>query len=533
MTRSGKRKEREKSLNSQESNSSLTNLNTIETPTKCDCIKVLLEKLESTTFKKNECLDKILDLTLKLEDAEFELNYFKQQLTKKRSTRDVEVQTTSLEANEYQTEVTSPQILGQLPRIKIDTNCTATNIWNFRRNNNIKNGKITKDFEYESIPLTNRFAVLGLMEEDTKQCPSDRSMKENKGNQNNTQKESVETLQGSKQILSRRLSERVKKVLYHSHKRQRKTVREESGMTMEGSEGVVKTNKKTLPQKKEFRLLTDSHGHGLSELLAKELPDFDCFATIFPNATLETLVKKVPEITKNMKMDDILLIMAGTNDIDVNPRYNPRLSIHSICSNEHPTKVIIVSVPRRYDDPNFIPFINEVNKKIEEVIICQENFNHLYIKLNRMVRKDFTRHGLHFNRYGKQKLCDLIKNRVYLNYELKSGHQSTETMDSQQTGVLESTDYSIRNCSTYKTYQDQHFSFKIPNVMYKIKGDIQPTIYSMEEFPPLPSLQADEKFPSTKTANLHPDNEPLSATLAIEQEAQKYQHFSKNAVRHW
>lgn len=179
---------------------------------------------------------------------------------------------------------------------------------------------------------------------------------------------------------------------------------------------------------KKLTILSDSHGRGLASKLSNKMDDFDVSSFVYPGASLEFLISKIHLVNKSMTMDDILLIIGGTNDISNNPQVDFKPIIDS-CLNLSNSKVMLLEIPYRFDLKGYNNTIRKVNKYIKDVIVCSENHNHSHVSLNMICRKDYSKQGLHFNNIGKNRVCSIISEHIYRRiYSSKDPNDYSNTM---------------------------------------------------------------------------------------------------------
>jgi hypothetical protein len=87
------------------------------------------------------------------------------------------------------------------------------------------------------------------------------------------------------------------------------------------------------------------------------------------------------------------------------------------------TNVIVVNIPHRHDlSPSSCvnDEVERVNTKIRKT--CNHFNNVRVLEVDKCPRTEHTKHGLHFNGYGKGKLCDNILGIIACNFQLKAPH---------------------------------------------------------------------------------------------------------------
>lgn len=151
-------------------------------------------------------------------------------------------------------------------------------------------------------------------------------------------------------------------------------------------------------------LLSDSHGRNLSLHMRQKLNKNVKLDSIFkPNANFQCVTENFNQLTKYYNTDDFVIITAGTNDQNIE---DYKQSVTNIVKNCEHTNLIINMVPYRYDCVKMNTNIYEQNKYLFEL---SSKYKFKTVDLNVFLnRKDYTRHGLHLNMYGKEKISDIF-----------------------------------------------------------------------------------------------------------------------------
>lgn len=162
----------------------------------------------------------------------------------------------------------------------------------------------------------------------------------------------------------------------------------------------------------KVKLLSDSHGRYLRRNLEETLHDsFSVSSSFSPNGTSEQILKSLHD-TKNMTMNDYLVLQCGTNDIE-NPFCDPEKitdHIRVFLESTKNTNIIICCIPFRYDKPNLNRKIYGINLKIRALALQYSNVQ--YLPLHGFYRSYYSSHGLHLNKKGNSELCNLLKSII-------------------------------------------------------------------------------------------------------------------------
>lgn len=193
-------------------------------------------------------------------------------------------------------------------------------------------------------------------------------------------------------------------------------------------------------------LLADSHGRRCGSLLHEKLGDkFEVISIFKPNASWNNVVKDVPTLTKDFNEKDYVILMGGSNDMHTNEDSTLKqlpdslLNLDIILPLVKNTNLIIPNIPHRFDKPALNYKIRKSNQIRNQVINClaKENSNMLLIRDNcKFYRRDHTKHGLHYNFAGKDKLCSIISDIIHKNVK---HHTLTSTAVIDRPSFLDST----------------------------------------------------------------------------------------------
>jgi hypothetical protein len=150
--------------------------------------------------------------------------------------------------------------------------------------------------------------------------------------------------------------------------------------------------------RKKLVILADSHGSNLSSLI-EERSILNVCSHVRPGAKFNQVVQEVTDLSKDLSKNDHLLVVAGTNNIEVTGIKRLVDDIHELISKVNHTNLILASIPMRHDKPNLDLKIARANAEIEKIVIDQGNIKLLPLHL--LPRHYYTNHGLHFNKKGK------------------------------------------------------------------------------------------------------------------------------------
>lgn len=169
--------------------------------------------------------------------------------------------------------------------------------------------------------------------------------------------------------------------------------------------------------KTKIRILADSHGRGLSRILCMNSPfNYDCCVVFKPNATFGNVINDYKSIVGSMNCDDTLIVIAGTNNV-VNGHCKKDIldNATELLLNTINTKVIVATLPIRFDNPSLNRTIKSINNDLKHLV---SSFEHCkLLPLDVLANpKYYTKFGLHFNSLGKRKIISSISELVFPNF---------------------------------------------------------------------------------------------------------------------
>ncbi|XP_039295610.1 uncharacterized protein LOC120353994 [Nilaparvata lugens] len=133
---------------------------------------------------------------------------------------------------------------------------------------------------------------------------------------------------------------------------------------------------------------------------------------IKPGAGFREVVKETGEVNAN----DVLVFLAGTNDIACNERKELQSALRSKLRDLQSRRgghVLVFSVPHRHDLPRWSAINKEVQRaNNENFILCKKFKNVSFVNITNIGRRFHTSNGLHLNSLGKkfvsQKILELV-----------------------------------------------------------------------------------------------------------------------------
>lgn len=155
----------------------------------------------------------------------------------------------------------------------------------------------------------------------------------------------------------------------------------------------------------DVHLFTDSHGRGLSELLRKKLPGTNIMSFCKPGAKFLNVLPKI----RNLKKNQCIFLMAGTNDISVGESDILTKNLPTTLDYLSQFNVIVSTIPLRHDLDSNHPINEEImyfNAYLKDLTKTKSNIKIMDVSF--IDRKYFTQHGLHLNYRGKVLISHLL-----------------------------------------------------------------------------------------------------------------------------
>lgn len=164
-------------------------------------------------------------------------------------------------------------------------------------------------------------------------------------------------------------------------------------------------------------IVADSHGHNLSHLVQQRTTS-SVMAFVRPAADFYAVTRDVESLTKNMTLNDHMLLIAGTNSIGKTSVKRLTDDMFKIAEDLDHTNLIIATLPMRHDQPNLDLKISCINAQIERFAVESKKFR--ILPLHELPRHLFTNHGLHLNKRGKAKVAEKIAQLILPNKSVTS-----------------------------------------------------------------------------------------------------------------
>ena len=175
----------------------------------------------------------------------------------------------------------------------------------------------------------------------------------------------------------------------------------------------VQKKRSNTSKKHSVILMGDSHTWGIAERLSLKLgPSFQATGYVKPNATVNHITSSVKSELRNSNKYDVVVLCGGSLDIARNDSKQGLASISRFVKNLEHTNVVNLDAPHRFDLETSSCVNKEVvvfNKKLHK-ILKPHNYT---TQTNLIMERDhFTKHGLHMNGSGKNRLSGLLVSEI-------------------------------------------------------------------------------------------------------------------------
>jgi hypothetical protein len=159
---------------------------------------------------------------------------------------------------------------------------------------------------------------------------------------------------------------------------------------------------------KRIKILADSHGRSLRQLLYNKLDDsFNVSGVIMPNGKINNILSIIENEAVTMSKQDYIVVIGGTNDV------NGKLNVNEFCTDIESklktltnTNVILSAIPYRHDIKMLNKKIKHINYQLQKLTAKWPHIT--FLPLHDLRYYHYTSYGLHLNKTGKTLYCSLI-----------------------------------------------------------------------------------------------------------------------------
>ena len=196
----------------------------------------------------------------------------------------------------------------------------------------------------------------------------------------------------------------------------------------------------------EVQIFSDSHGRNLAKFVKANLGNMSVCSSVKPGAKMNDVIGSLkPENVQG----DYVVIIGGTNDIAYNEGDICVSVLEKKLTSLGDSKVLVVNIPVRHDlIPNSCvnKAVVETNEKITRV--CKGFRNVTVFDTSVLDRAHHTRHGMHLNKLGKEKLCKQICEYIKKDQKIISAHCKPTAMQGYVSSEVGSTGVQLTSNQT-------------------------------------------------------------------------------------
>jgi hypothetical protein len=172
-------------------------------------------------------------------------------------------------------------------------------------------------------------------------------------------------------------------------------------------------NKMEAVVKNKILLMGDSHIKGYASLLSNQFDKkFEVMGMVIPGARMQNIVQLCEQEVSSLTKDDIIILWGGSNGISKNETNIGLKYLKNFANKNMNTNILLIPAPHRYDLLQ-TSCVNEkikvFNRKVRKRMKIHSNVRILDYDLDRSC---FTRHGLHLNGNGKNRIKEIMINQI-------------------------------------------------------------------------------------------------------------------------
>jgi hypothetical protein len=199
----------------------------------------------------------------------------------------------------------------------------------------------------------------------------------------------------------------------------------------------IENRQKCVATKKGHKVVVigDSHARGCAaELIEHVGKSCEVVGFVKPRTGLEVITETATKEISKLTKKDVVVVWGGTYDIAKNAaKKGLDHMVKFVKQNSH-TNIVIMRAPHRHDLSDLSCVNNEVkgfNRKLQKMMKIYDNTEILDVDIN---REYYTRHGLHMNISGREKMAKKISEAVSKIVTKKKEKPITLTWEDMFTG---------------------------------------------------------------------------------------------------
>jgi hypothetical protein len=168
-----------------------------------------------------------------------------------------------------------------------------------------------------------------------------------------------------------------------------------------------------MKKEKKIVVIGDSHAWGCTIEIAN-LVGKSCEVTdmVMPGARNKTISSVTDKEISNLSKEDIVIVWSGANDIKLNKTNIGHMHIRNFIHSHANTNILIMTDPHRYNLKESSCYDKEIHTYSCKLKKMLKLMKHSDVLETVSIRSDFTKHRLHLNRNGRERMAKLIGKRI-------------------------------------------------------------------------------------------------------------------------
>jgi len=162
-------------------------------------------------------------------------------------------------------------------------------------------------------------------------------------------------------------------------------------------------------RKHKVMVIGDSHARGCAaELRVNLRKDHAIQGLVYPGAGIDMISTSVEGEIKQLSKQDVIIVWGGSRDVGKNESKQGINRLQGFIETNKHTNIILTEVPHRYDlmrESCVNKETQRFNNKLREYM---EIYEHVTVLQVNMDRSNFTTHGQHMNKVGKELIAGRI-----------------------------------------------------------------------------------------------------------------------------
>jgi hypothetical protein len=165
-------------------------------------------------------------------------------------------------------------------------------------------------------------------------------------------------------------------------------------------------------------MIGDSHARDCAQKLSNYQDNsYEVIGYVSPGAGLEVITNSANKELDHLSQDDLVVVCGGSNNISKNNSMKGLICATKFIQHRRHTNVLLINAPQRYDLEESSCVNKKVktfNRKLSHIV---KKYNHANVITIGKKREQYTKHGLHMNKKGKEYLSRAIADKIYKLFE--------------------------------------------------------------------------------------------------------------------